>query len=198
MLIEPKIWQRSAPRTRQSGVVLVIALIVLVAMTLAGIALVRSVDTTNVIAGNLAFRQAATHAGDKGIEAAIACLRNDIPDLTEDGTAATDACGYTASRVDPSSWPDTLDGQGVSKNINNNGAGGNNVTYVIHRLCTSTGNPSSAASGCSFAPLVCRKTNLDTTSQCLEFDPPQVNYRITVRIAGPRNTVSYIQSIVAL
>ena len=40
-------------RRTQSGVVLFIALIVLVAMTLAGIAIMRSVDTGNQIAGNV-------------------------------------------------------------------------------------------------------------------------------------------------
>ena len=53
---------------REQGVVLFIALIVLVAMSLAGIALMRSVDTGILIAGNLGFRQNATHVGDLGIE----------------------------------------------------------------------------------------------------------------------------------
>ena len=56
-----------APRN-QRGVILFIALIVLVAMSLAGIALMRSVDTNVLIAGNLAFRQGATLAADRGIE----------------------------------------------------------------------------------------------------------------------------------
>lgn len=51
-------------RRAQQGVVLFVALIILVAMTLAGIALMRSVDTNVLIAGNLAFRQGATMAGD--------------------------------------------------------------------------------------------------------------------------------------
>ncbi len=41
---------------RQGGAILFIALIVLVAMTLAGIAMWRSVDTALGIAGNMAFR----------------------------------------------------------------------------------------------------------------------------------------------
>ncbi|MBL0167677.1 MAG: hypothetical protein IPP85_11310 [Propionivibrio sp.] len=45
---------------RQGGVVLMIALIILVALTIGGIALVRSVSMTSIIAGNLAFQQAAT------------------------------------------------------------------------------------------------------------------------------------------
>ena len=61
-------------RRAQSGVVLFIALIILVAMTLAGIALMRSVDTNVLIAGNLAFRQATTLAGDWGIEEARSWL----------------------------------------------------------------------------------------------------------------------------
>src|SRR6185295_17298658 len=59
-----------APRNAQRGVVLFIALIVLVAMTLAGIAMMRSVDTNNLIAGNLAFKNAASSAGDAAIEVA--------------------------------------------------------------------------------------------------------------------------------
>jgi hypothetical protein len=47
---------------------LFVALIVLVAMSLAGIALMRSVDTNVLIAGNLAFRQGATARGDWGVE----------------------------------------------------------------------------------------------------------------------------------
>src|SRR5450830_1873633 len=59
---------------KQRGVIMLIALITLVAMTLAAIALVRSVDTTNIIAGNLAFQQSATNAGDIGSEKAIQWL----------------------------------------------------------------------------------------------------------------------------
>ncbi|MEJ7807583.1 MAG: hypothetical protein WKG03_16870, partial [Telluria sp.] len=59
---------------RQRGVVLLMALIALVALTLAGLAMVRSVDTGNVIAGNMAFRQAAMQQVDVGIEAAFIAL----------------------------------------------------------------------------------------------------------------------------
>lgn len=58
----------STPRG-QRGVVLLITLIILVAMTLAGIGMMRSVDTGNIIAGNLAFRQATVNASDAGTAA---------------------------------------------------------------------------------------------------------------------------------
>ena len=53
----------------QHGIVLFTVLIALVVLSLASVALVRSIDTGTTIAGNLAFRQAATQAGDAGTEA---------------------------------------------------------------------------------------------------------------------------------
>lgn len=61
------------PRS-QRGVVLLIALILLVVMTLAGIGMMRSVDTGSVIAGNLAFKQATLNASDAGTNAAFNAL----------------------------------------------------------------------------------------------------------------------------
>jgi Tfp pilus assembly protein PilX len=55
-------------------VVLLIALIILVAMTLAGIGMMRSVDTGTLIAGNIAFRQATMNAGDAGTSAGFETL----------------------------------------------------------------------------------------------------------------------------
>ena len=75
--------QHSYPRSartgrpaRQDGAVLVVAIIVMVVMMLASIALVRSVDTGNLIAGNLAFQRSATHSADAAVEAAIAWLES--------------------------------------------------------------------------------------------------------------------------
>jgi Tfp pilus assembly protein PilX len=55
----------------ERGVVLLVALIILVALTLAGVALIRSVDTANIIAGNLSFRESAVHAGERSTQTAI-------------------------------------------------------------------------------------------------------------------------------
>lgn len=63
----------SAPH-EQRGVVLLIALIILVAMTLAGIGMMRSVDTGSLIAGNLAFKQATLNASDAGTRAGFNAL----------------------------------------------------------------------------------------------------------------------------
>ena len=68
----------SSRSRRQRGVVLFIALIVMVAMSLAAIALIRSVDTTNLVIGNLAFRQASILPANFAVEQAAAALFADV------------------------------------------------------------------------------------------------------------------------
>src|SRR5258705_7570907 len=99
-----------APRGAQRGVVLFIALIVLVAMTLAGLAMMRSVDTNNLIAGNLAFKSAAVSAGDAAIEAARAWVMSKTPGELE---ADQPGSGYFAN-WDPSFDPKTFGWAGSS------------------------------------------------------------------------------------
>ena len=183
---------------RQRGAVLFIALIVLVAMTLAGIALVRGVDMTNLIAGNLAFKQGATLGGDWGAEQARAwlvaqpstSLQNDTPGRYF--AAMQTGIDFTAS--DPLE-PD------FDWNANSFDAGldpaGNQVRYVVHRMCDTAG---------AAASVNCVRTSTGGTGQGTKggatyssFALPstsQIYYRITARSVGPRNTVSYVQVMV--
>lgn len=56
---------------KQRGVVLFLTLIALLAMSLAAVALIRSVDTSAMILGNLAFKASAKTSADAGFQAAI-------------------------------------------------------------------------------------------------------------------------------
>ena len=189
---------------KQKGVVLFITLIVLVAMTLAAISLVRSVDTTNVIAGNLSFHQAATHSGDTGIEAAVAWLESPPSgvDLTTNNPAYP---FYSPTRQDPGTsqswdnfWTSTLSASAATLATD---AAGNTVSYVIDRMCNATGPSTAPSSGCSVSVVTATSTAASSSQGAgqrgLQYTS-QVYYRITARIAGPRNTVSYVQSIIAL
>ena len=66
-----KIRPLSTLARRQQGIALFVALISMVVLSLAGIALVRSVDTTNSVAANIAFRQASVGPVSEAIELAI-------------------------------------------------------------------------------------------------------------------------------
>jgi len=63
---------RLRPPAGQRGIVLVIALIVMVALSLAGIALMRSVETSTAVVGNLAFTQASALPANLAVEEAVA------------------------------------------------------------------------------------------------------------------------------
>lgn len=188
---------------RQRGAVMLFALILLVALTVAGIALTRSVSTTNIIAGNLAFQQAATHSADTGIEAAIDWLeKNNAGTTLHTNGVKADGTRYLAQRQDPptaDSWDKhwaTLVANG-SVNALPQDAAGNSVSFVIHRLCAIEGVPS--ASGCAVSPIDIDGEGNSKRSDGYWFTAPkQVYYRITARVAGPRNTLSYVQAVVSL
>lgn len=222
MLIKPRHQARGVvPRAKQGGIVLLMALIVLVALTLAGLALTRSVYTSNVIAGNLAFQQAATHSADAGVEAAVNWLENNNGQTTSTSAIACTvgstvlACdqqeqGYVAHRQDPDPathqswaafWQSTIDANNLAKTLSPDNAG-NTVSYLIQRMCSGYGDAQDTSNDCTVSPnpsnsscaggssCAAPSNNLDSISQ--------VYYRITVRVVGPRNTQSFVQSIVAL
>ncbi|QDZ26895.1 pilus assembly protein PilX [Noviherbaspirillum sp. UKPF54] len=210
-------FNRHAGARRESGVVLILALIVLVAMTLAGLAMVRSVDTGNLVAGNLAFKQSATSAGDAGAESAIAWLRTAVGTATLYQDQA--ASGYYATSQD------TLDLTGSShdasralvdwdlNNCSGNSpaacirpsaaiavAGGNSVNYIIHRLCKAAGDPNASGNSCATfksSTSASPKRGELKYGDDKRFEPMPVEYyRITSRVKGPKNTVSFVETIV--
>jgi type IV pilus assembly protein PilX len=188
---------------RERGTVLLIALILLVVLTLAGIALVRSVSTSNVIAGNLAFQQAATHSADSGIETAVAFLEANSGGTTLHASDLVGATRYVALRQDPAPgvswdnyWTSTLAGSGAVNTLPTDAAG-NTVSYVIHRLCNGTGAPTYP--GCSASPVDTGAGGNSMGAGVVQLNSPrQIYYRITARVTGPRNTLSYVQVVIAI
>lgn len=197
-------------RHSQRGVVLVLALIVLVAMTLAGIALVRSIDTTNIIAGNLAFQQAAKHSTDTGVEAAIQWLQDTSPATLENNDSSR---GYRAAMIPATSqtgsqfW-EALVSTGVSPcalpfvagNCNaaaTRDTAGNSVSYIVQRLCRTEGNKNGAECA-STSSSVLNVGNTEASGEDTFTKTTAVFYQINVRVDGPRNTVSYVQAIVSM
>ena len=81
----------------QRGVSLLFALLALAAISLAAVALVRSVDSGVQVIGNLSFKQDATAAADRAAEVARAWLQAPGRDLLNDSTSGL---GYYASSQD--------------------------------------------------------------------------------------------------
>lgn len=195
----------------QRGAALLFTLIALVAMTIAALALVRSVDTATLIAGNLAFRQSTTASGDGGVEDAVAALslireaniaKNVYMDATHGFNVTNAEAGYYSNldlgldiRAD-STWVDGVSSPEAADTT------GNRYRYIIQRMCRE-GDQVITRQNCLFSegevdndgmaiPLpsdICDTSGCGTAGQA-----PQ--YRITVRVTGPKNTVSYIQALV--
>ena len=212
-MLKPSPFAHGKLRSRQSGVVLVVALIMLIVMTLAALALVRSVDTTNLIAGNLSFQQAATHAGDRGIERAITWIESSLKDdpnfLDENhSTSGYAANGLTVApsrllkETEPDQWESwdeywTRVWEPRRMVLATDTDTGTTVSYVIDRLCTKTGSPTGGAN-CSESPIVgVLPGNAEEAGEKQIAAASQVYYRITARITGPRNTLSYVQAVIA-
>jgi hypothetical protein len=160
-----------------------------------------------MIAGNMAFRQGATAAGDAGVEAARTWLMSNSSALINDSSSS----GYYAnSQMDldltgnktPNDQADDVawEGSGVStpKCLTKDNAG-NTVCYIIHRMCNESGEAISS-SKCSVRQTsksgsnVGGKRQMETYQQGSWTDVAnQAYYRITVRIEGPRNNTSFIQ-----
>lgn len=196
---------------KQRGLVLFFALIALVALSLAAVALIRSVDTSTMIAGNLAFKQSATTSSDAGVEAAVTWLRtidaaNAATNVLNNPAHAfnvTNAASGYYSNTDPalnlfadSTWnaitaiPEVTD------------SSGNRIRYIIQRMCRTANTPIQTAD-CLFSGAI-----VDTGGQNIPLpqeictgegcpvagQSPQI--RITTRTQGPKNTVSYVQAFV--
>jgi len=192
---------------RQRGVVVFVALLVMVALALAGIALIRSTDTTTTVNGNLVLKQAATSAVDRGIEKTIYALWEAAPalDRTANNSAQNyyacvrgSAGGCLAAGAAVPKIPDLLSsasgcsGAGLTAGLVANDAAGNKSCFVIERMCLNTG------------PAVGNNCNLSAAS--FGADPGTIHYtglvrpgdafyRVTVRVEGPRNTVTYAQAM---
>jgi type IV pilus assembly protein PilX len=161
---------------RQRGTALFIALIMLVAMSLMGIALVRSVDTTAVIAGNMAFNQGSLMATDVAVQAASLIA------VAKDGSVAGEnhdvANNYSATYDPASGFPAQLTASTVNP-IENVSGTGNTARYWIERMCLDTG------------PV--------TQSGCVrEEGRNKPLYRVSARIDGPRGTTSVTQTMIQM
>ena len=203
---------------RSVGAGLIVALVVLIVMSMGALALLRSVTTGLLIAGNFAFREAAVLAAESGSEAAIEWLaaRNTGTELLTD---QADAGYYASLPMDLS-----LSGQGDGKTAAlvdwdddqcvhrvatvclraaptlAEDAAGHRVRYVIHRLCRTTGSPDIANNSCllfrSAAGASGNRGQLSYGASKRFQSSDTVYYRITVYVRGPRHTTAFVQTLV--
>jgi len=196
---------------RQHGVVLFVALIAMVVMSLAGVALIRSVDTTGSVAGNLAFREASIPAVNMAVEEAVQALYLAKPKLPATAIVNPEVDDKTHryyAKLQPGELPNgvpaVLGGtyatvqKAYPFGVTTYPTTKAEVRAVIERICSpaSPALPLTVAQKLQWCDTLPPKVSVAKTSmkKVGATLPPIPLYRLTIRVDLPgTNTASYAQ-----
>jgi type IV pilus assembly protein PilX len=208
--------RQSLPQ-RQRGVIMIVALVVLIALTIASIGLLRSVDTATTVTSNLGVKKDLYRVSNLGVQRALTLLSlirtgNELPNSDTLGSSyyataqlAVDDRGIPLALVNapiPSS-PGVATGQwagelalpvGVDSGAGVTQTGGYVFRYVAERLCPNPGPNEPALNPCRQA------TGLGSNTPSGSFQPAisqggTIYVRLTLRVDGPKNSTSYFQAM---
>lgn len=189
---------RRPPSHAQRGVVMVIALIALALLLIGGAALVRSVDSSSLLAGNLGFKRDMSNHAERAVVAVRQLMRTGAL-ATEDSRASNQpAANYSAVTLAANSRgvPTLLLKEGALGEAGYSGAdivdddSGVRIRYVIDRQCAATGafdlSRCTAGTGAADAG--------GTDWQRKPGAEGRPVYRVSVRVSGPRDTLAFYQA----
>lgn len=194
------------PREQQ-GVVLFVALIAMVILMLAGLALMRSIDTSSGVVGNLAFRSSSMAPVNYAIEKAVDTI---YKSKTLGSPAVSDPAkhyySFLQANESKNGVPEVLAGGYGAMTSSYNGAGfpnppfedavsGAEVRWVIERVCNMAAVSQADIIGhCDILPPKVPNAGTDNKYKPIPL-PPIPIYRVTVRADIPNtNAVSYAQA----
>lgn len=190
---------RHGPRRRQRGIALPVTLIMLTVLLVSSIYLLKSSTSSTMTTANLAYDSALTRSADAGLHAGFAYLRSvvDRSDLLVNqpaqGYVATLTPTWTVSN--PSFWLGavTMPVDPVT---------GDQVQYVIHRMCTFAGAYNSNNNSCRTTSSRPNSKSAQPFGASLGLggakfsQQPQLHYVVTARINGPRGGNVVTQAVV--
>jgi len=184
----------SPPRSRQRGYMLMLVMVALVAMMISAVALIRSMDTSQLVAGNLASRNATMHSADVGVQQAVTWIQAQSATGALNNDAAN--LGYYAEEAEESWNSASFWSTCTSCTAHDNA--GNNVYWVINRMCKLAGSPNGTGNYCS--SLNGSAANGGSySSDAINFTgSPKYFYRITIQVVDGRNNATLSQAFVTL
>jgi Tfp pilus assembly protein PilX len=198
----------STVRRSQRGVALFVALMSMVVLSLGAVALIRSMETTNSVAGNIALRQGSMAPSTDAIERAADALFYSKT-ISNPGTA-NPPLNYSPALLAVSDlangMPAILGGTYTTMSSAFSGAGhtmyadpaGYEVRFVIERVCTpgfSGTDQTGMIQNCDLLPP--KLSNAKTTMKVLGPKiPPFPLYRVSIRVDDQNsNTVTFAQGM---
>ena len=194
--------------SRSRGSVLAVVLVVLVVMMLGGVSLLRSVDTSALLSGNLAFKRDSVNRTSVGLNKAFEVMqRSDfLANEASDKGCDPGPCAAAATWISLNYSPRLLeaDANGVPRILKNKAEfdakfskikpvseDGQEVRFLIERMCTNFGP--SDESKCSVSD------RYELGGSYRQDKPGSISlplYRVTIRSDGMRNTQTYVQATV--
>lgn len=174
-------------RPLQRGVTMLVVLILMVVMALGGMALARMTEIGTLASGNSSYREASLQASEVGLNTAYMAVRAIAP--LDEGTHAGNWYWATIQPADAATGLPTLDFT-VAPEVT---VGPYSVRYVVERMCT-VANVTATLREC----LVKQVPQTDSARVGQDqLDPPNSRqFRITVRVTGPKDTETWVQSLV--
>lgn len=210
----------------QRGAILVITLVILAAMTLASVGVMRSVDTSVLLSGNLGFKRDAAARANVAAQQILTKLRN-----TTFLQASDDYC-YTAAKctggntenyspvmllsgadgvptiltpANTTAFTTIYKGTLTASQASKMSAVGVTVYFLIERMCDTVGSPLESSCAYDDGPTQLTNSAGDYRGGAKELlgggkagTTAMPLFRLTVRADGPRNTVAYTQSMTAI
>jgi type IV pilus assembly protein PilX len=204
------------------GVTLIFALITLAVLALASVGLMRSVDTSARILGNLGIKHDALRSSDSAAETAIKWIQDNPAALLADGAGGTGYFATAADALDPTGthasntsralvdWPGkpctsatsgTFTGGCLTPKALPDGPNGIKSSYVITRLCTAAGSPADTGNNCA-VPVISSAAMSPVRGEVSYAENLRASgtagqyYRILVRTEGARNAIAFTETIV--
>jgi type IV pilus assembly protein PilX len=171
----------------QRGVTMLVVLVLLSVMLLGGLALARLSEVGTLASGNTAYHEGALQASEVGLNSALVAVKA----LASEESAITGWYSPT---------PLTKDSQGLPSGVDWSAApavtvGQMNVRYVVERAC-SVAVLTDELRQC----LVKQEPDKEGTSRAAgteKIPPPTARqFRVTVRVTGPKGTQTFVQSLV--
>lgn len=181
----------------QRGASLVVVLILLMVMLMGGLSLARMTEIGALVSGNVAFKERALQASEVGINTAFQAIQA----LAEDEGENVDKDGwyFAAKRdTDPATgMPTNIDWEATvpAAQVLVGGSNEYDVRYVVDRMC------SLAAVTDPETECLLKQANTLKSAKGGDgseaIDPPSgKQFRITVRVIGPKSTTTFVQALV--
>jgi len=175
-----------APRSARRGVTMLVVLILLSVMLLGGLALARMTETGTLASGNNAFRDASLNASEVGVNTAYLAVQ--AVTASNEGTNAGNWYFATVQAADANGMPNVAWNSAPEITV-----GSFAVRYVVERMCTVA-----AVTDTLKQCLVRQVPQTESAADGKEaVDPPNARqFRITVRVLGPKNAETWVQTLV--